>query len=316
MLRDIRAGNIYVNRKITGARVGVEPFGGFQLSGTGPKTGSPDYLTAFMSRTAGYAPDLTSISHTEIDYPRFDDRVQPWLATTTQRRDSLQRSINLLKTEFYRDLLRAMSDCYELSSPESETLARQLIEVASNIVDSANELIEAEPTISLPGQKNYLNWETPRGKGFVVTDDSTPMSLFVGMVFGPLLAGNGLILAPSAKSRTVSKVLLKCLHRAGIPRTVLDEAPLGGVEIAEALASQMFNFAVTSMSLEQTRQIYRRLGETREVEGQHWVKALISMPDGPQPGEPGFVRLFALPKTISIRTLRHGADLELPQVKG
>ena len=40
----IRAGNIYVNRNMIGAVVGVQPFGGEGLSGTGPKAGGPHYL--------------------------------------------------------------------------------------------------------------------------------------------------------------------------------------------------------------------------------------------------------------------------------
>jgi RHH-type proline utilization regulon transcriptional repressor/proline dehydrogenase/delta 1-pyrroline-5-carboxylate dehydrogenase len=43
----MEVGNIYVNRGITGARVGIEPFGGFKLSGTGPKAGGVDYVSAF-----------------------------------------------------------------------------------------------------------------------------------------------------------------------------------------------------------------------------------------------------------------------------
>ncbi|MBI3042732.1 MAG: L-glutamate gamma-semialdehyde dehydrogenase [Betaproteobacteria bacterium] len=42
-----RVGNVYVNRSMTGAVVGVQPFGGEGLSGTGPKAGGPYYLTRF-----------------------------------------------------------------------------------------------------------------------------------------------------------------------------------------------------------------------------------------------------------------------------
>jgi RHH-type proline utilization regulon transcriptional repressor/proline dehydrogenase/delta 1-pyrroline-5-carboxylate dehydrogenase len=45
----IRAGNVYVNKGVTGAVVGVQPFGGRGLSGTGPKAGGPQYLRAFAS---------------------------------------------------------------------------------------------------------------------------------------------------------------------------------------------------------------------------------------------------------------------------
>jgi hypothetical protein len=41
------------------------------------------------------------------------------------------------------------------------------------------------------------------------------------------------------------------------------------------------------------------------------LKALLSPLDGAQPGEAGFLRRFALPKVVAIRTLRHGADLAL-----
>jgi RHH-type proline utilization regulon transcriptional repressor/proline dehydrogenase/delta 1-pyrroline-5-carboxylate dehydrogenase len=45
---ELRAGNLYINRGITGAVVGRQPFGGFGLSGVGSKAGGPDYLFQFV----------------------------------------------------------------------------------------------------------------------------------------------------------------------------------------------------------------------------------------------------------------------------
>jgi RHH-type proline utilization regulon transcriptional repressor/proline dehydrogenase/delta 1-pyrroline-5-carboxylate dehydrogenase len=45
----LSTGNIYVNRSMIGAVVGVQPFGGHGLSGTGPKAGGPDYLRRFAT---------------------------------------------------------------------------------------------------------------------------------------------------------------------------------------------------------------------------------------------------------------------------
>lgn len=45
----IKAGNIYINRSMIGATVGVQPFGGQGLSGTGPKAGGPRYLHRFAT---------------------------------------------------------------------------------------------------------------------------------------------------------------------------------------------------------------------------------------------------------------------------
>lgn len=49
LTRRMRTGNIYVNRSMIGAVVGVQPFGGHGLSGTGPKAGGPHYLPRFAT---------------------------------------------------------------------------------------------------------------------------------------------------------------------------------------------------------------------------------------------------------------------------
>jgi 1-pyrroline-5-carboxylate dehydrogenase len=45
--RDFHVGNLYINRKCTGAMVGAHPFGGFNMSGTDSKAGGADYLYLF-----------------------------------------------------------------------------------------------------------------------------------------------------------------------------------------------------------------------------------------------------------------------------
>ncbi|WP_370263530.1 L-glutamate gamma-semialdehyde dehydrogenase [Limnobacter sp.] len=49
-VKQSNAGNIYVNRNMVGAVVGVQPFGGHGLSGTGPKAGGPQYLLALLQQ--------------------------------------------------------------------------------------------------------------------------------------------------------------------------------------------------------------------------------------------------------------------------
>jgi RHH-type transcriptional regulator, proline utilization regulon repressor / proline dehydrogenase / delta 1-pyrroline-5-carboxylate dehydrogenase len=64
--RDFRVGNLYINRGITGALVGRQPFGGFAMSGVGSKAGGHDYLLQFVEPRAscentmrrGFAPEL------------------------------------------------------------------------------------------------------------------------------------------------------------------------------------------------------------------------------------------------------------------
>jgi RHH-type proline utilization regulon transcriptional repressor/proline dehydrogenase/delta 1-pyrroline-5-carboxylate dehydrogenase len=73
--REFRVGNLYINRKITGALVARQPFGGFKLSGIGSKAGGPDYLLQFLQPRAitentmrrGFAPATPSLTAREGD---------------------------------------------------------------------------------------------------------------------------------------------------------------------------------------------------------------------------------------------------------
>jgi len=66
-----RVGNVYINRNMIGAVVGVQPFGGQALSGTGPKAGGPHYLQRFCTEqtisinTAAIGGDATLLSPRE-----------------------------------------------------------------------------------------------------------------------------------------------------------------------------------------------------------------------------------------------------------
>ena len=67
MKENLEAGNIYINRNITGAMVNRHPFGGIKLSGVGSKTGGKDYLLQFLepicitenSTRRGFAPQAS-----------------------------------------------------------------------------------------------------------------------------------------------------------------------------------------------------------------------------------------------------------------
>ena len=50
--QELHVGNLYLNRKSTGAMMGVHPFGGFNMSGTDSKAGGPDYLLFFLQGKA------------------------------------------------------------------------------------------------------------------------------------------------------------------------------------------------------------------------------------------------------------------------
>jgi RHH-type transcriptional regulator, proline utilization regulon repressor / proline dehydrogenase / delta 1-pyrroline-5-carboxylate dehydrogenase len=76
VLRRIEGGNIYINRNIIGATVGVQPFGGSGLSGTGPKAGGPRYLRLLLQN-----PPPTAAHSSQADSPVLGQFIA-WLRQT------------------------------------------------------------------------------------------------------------------------------------------------------------------------------------------------------------------------------------------
>ncbi len=284
MIKACRAGNIYINRGITGARVGIEPFGGFQMSGTGPKTGWEDYIFAFLSRRGGFREGNTNTNGLARPDAAAAERtfrgIVVWDKPTRERIKTLTTAAKIL----------------------GNSLAKQ-------VLASAPEIIERQPTVTVPGQKNFLTLDTPLGVGLVAVDKGANLSNLPAMVFAALMAGNGVTVVPNKEAEQEAKTLVWTLHKAGVPGSVVG---ICGPDIAlESLGGECIHFAAVDLDIGKTHALNRVMGITDEDSGQRWLKKLITLAEGPRPGEPGFVRRFAHPKVVAIKTLRHGADLEL-----
>ena len=119
----IESGNVYVNRNIVGAVVGVQPFGGHGLSGTGPKAGGSFYLQRLSRLKEWTAPTLSKIG--QVD------------------EDALKRLETLL---------------HGLPLPQSEKMAA----AASLGQSRVRTLRKAESVLAGPtGERNVLSWRAP-----------------------------------------------------------------------------------------------------------------------------------------------------------
>ena len=140
-----RIGNIYVNRNQIGAVVGVQPFGGECLSGTGPKAGGPHYLSALTKRARPQADTGIKI----IDKPLSDD---------------LDRTLDL-----------ALGDCTEWSNARNksevfENAAATLTGDQRDCLRQASAIFQKHfaDSIELPGPTGESNTLKLRGRGLVL----------------------------------------------------------------------------------------------------------------------------------------------------
>ena len=294
------AGNVYVNRPITGARVGVEPFGGRRLSGTGPQAGGPEYLWAFVSRSAGFRKDGVLPEGTTCIAP---NSLRPWATSAEHRAAILQNALARLDIEQADDQSwpGSPSPTYQKSTDS---------ELALRLLERIGEITDPEPTVPLPGQDTETRWDTPRGCGVVIIDQGATTSYLLALIVGTLLAGNGITIWPNRERRRLVERLLHNWYEAGVPATAATLAP-AELDLAATIALPAITFAAVDAGVDAGRKVYRMLAGSSATPDCPHLKALISVTDGPSPEQPGFLRRFALPKTIAVRTRHLGAELDL-----
>lgn len=107
-----RVGNTYVNRNQIGAIVGVQPFGGQRLSGTGPKAGGPHYLHRFVSETGeGGASNnwgALKLEDTCVDQKSLQaigsSELRAWDAATTDRAEIIEDVADVLEDKGFEGI--------------------------------------------------------------------------------------------------------------------------------------------------------------------------------------------------------------------
>jgi RHH-type proline utilization regulon transcriptional repressor/proline dehydrogenase/delta 1-pyrroline-5-carboxylate dehydrogenase len=277
----IQAGTVYVNRGTTGARVGVEPFGGMKFSGTGPKAGGPDYLWAFVRRidaradTSEDAIDLTA----GTSPPELDTLAPSWDAPLAQRLEAVERAAVLLGNNGHPDaaLLFAATQA------------------------ARREFGRPVPTVQAAGQHTTLTYDVPRGR--CLLHATGPQAAW--WLGAALLAGNAVGILDAATLATA----LAALRLGGVPVEASLALPGGVPALLAAADTATVDFVATDGGPSLARALTALLGPT--LDGARGLRPLLSPFDGPQPVEPGFLHRFAWPRVIAIRTLRHGADLAL-----
>jgi RHH-type proline utilization regulon transcriptional repressor/proline dehydrogenase/delta 1-pyrroline-5-carboxylate dehydrogenase len=217
-----RIGNVYVNRNIIGAVVGVQPFGGEGLSGTGPKAGGPSYLRRFAAveaTQAAAAPLVAAAAgHAPAVAPAFAELQQgltAWSATSLARRAAALR--------------RAAAGL----GAESAALVTALAAAAEQ---------DLAP-LALPGPTGESNELRRHARGvFLVLGAGAGEADLAAALAAPLLAGNSVALLADAAGEALARRLqaelpLGVLRLGGAQDSLgcwLAPAGLAGVVLARA----------------------------------------------------------------------------------
>ncbi|MEO0832953.1 MAG: bifunctional proline dehydrogenase/L-glutamate gamma-semialdehyde dehydrogenase PutA [Pseudomonadota bacterium] len=269
-----RVGNLYVNRNQIGAVVGVQPFGGERLSGTGPKAGGPHYLRALTIRSA---PPSDAHEKNNLTFAAAP--------MTTVEREALAA----LDTAFTRwhglDQVDALlADAAIFADVPASILAKAR--------QDREALFGAVTTLPGPtGESNTLRLK-PRGVILCLGHD-TEHHLF--SIMTALAAGNCVLAGQSPRTDALAKRLEKGLQARRLPtimRTLCMATLTETLLLAPAIAAVAYDGNAKT----------QKLIRTALARAQGAVRPVISA------NEP---TSFAVERTLTINTTAAGGDVRL-----
>ena len=298
-----KVGNVYVNRNMVGAVVGVQPFGGRGLSGTGPKAGGPDYLARLVApkgesgmigpmadAPARVRSGVLSVQLNEL-LNRLAGRQEAWAAQPAVQRTSLIR-------QFAGIAAVKAGQCSGLDD-------RQLSAIVSRCGQLAHraERMLVEPEV-MPGPTGELNLLRRESRGVLLCLHCEPFSAleWATQIVAALVSGNSAVTTVDQKSRALAEAVIGWFREAGVPADVLAPALTPKVGELQALHQDPRVRGVIINHGRKQVQASARLLAQREGE----IVPLIA-----ETFTPLYLIRFLTEKTITIDTTASGGNASL-----
>lgn len=300
LLRFLRAGNLYINRPNTGARVAIEPFGGFKLSGTGPKAGGSDYLLQFHF----------PLSHLEVSTHKGQ-----WVPSSGYKllvpKPSLIGIPGRLSrfASFSSDFMNQ----YELfmgtiNEKEKASLTEFISWIKENL---AEYLTSKHMNHIIPGQLSYNDKSLVKEAGLFVMVSSAPSFKSICYLMGALSLGSGISVACTTQEAYATwKGILDLAWKAGFSKSNLDISLVSSLDVTQLLEESGYSFVYAGHYYNYHDELYRHMLDGQSL--QKNMRLILSENDGQLLLTPASVLdLFVWIRSVAVNTMRHGAPLEL-----
>lgn len=296
----MECGNIYVNRSITGARVAIEPFGGFKLSGTGPKAGGKSYLRALSLLAHGQPQDelIGNIGSEQEGSDYQFDLARPSGLATGARGERLY------------SLIEELHHKYEVYFHKVEGANKELLENFQRWVNNnfLTFMTKQHENRKIPGQISFNDFSLHQEHAVLVASLKRPELITMIQVLSAMGVGVGVtVLARSRESYLWWMTFRDMAHSKGFSYENFEVyyPSLQGLKrtLSDGLVSTLIIDAKADEIL---------FCQGFEIEEQKRVRSLLSPLDSvPAEDFKGHFEHYIWPRAFAINTMRHGAPLEL-----
>ena len=300
LLQFLRAGNLYVNRPNTGARVAIEPFGGFKLSGTGPKAGGSDYLLQFHFPLNHLEPQaietkMASSSGYKLIVPK------PSLIGISGR---LAR-FHSFSSEFLNQYELFMGSINEREKSE-------LSHFMNWVNENLNQYLTGKHLNHvIPGQLSYNDKSMVKESGLFVMVSAHPTYKSISYLMGALALGSGISVACVSEEAYIRwKGILDLAWKSGFSKANIDISLVSPNDVKELLACPEYSYVYAGQYETCHSELYQNMLEGSALKSH--IRMILSEFDGQLLLNPSAVLdVFIWARSIAVNTMRHGAPLEL-----
>ncbi|WP_299071845.1 bifunctional proline dehydrogenase/L-glutamate gamma-semialdehyde dehydrogenase PutA [uncultured Paraglaciecola sp.] len=221
------AGNVYVNRNMIGAVVGVQPFGGRGLSGTGPKAGGPNYLPRLMLEKSTPRPFTEKDLNTDTALQGNQEAVQQaskFMFQATEVKEKWQGTDLNTRVSLVRQLLAAIAKV-EMVDELADDLNSTLAAARSQLISIEKRLKKPRILPGPTGESNVLYLE-PRGIILCFADKNVTFEYWALSIVTALATGNVVISVVSELFYAEALAFREQFIATGAPEGALQVAKL------------------------------------------------------------------------------------------
>ncbi|NVJ62443.1 MAG: bifunctional proline dehydrogenase/L-glutamate gamma-semialdehyde dehydrogenase PutA [Gammaproteobacteria bacterium] len=222
-----RAGNVYINRNMIGAIVGVQPFGGRGLSGTGPKAGGPNYLPRLLKEKATpkevFHDDVTSDSAMDSDEKAQNEATELMNGAVNVQKQWRLTDLND-RISAVRQLLAKIATV-DIVDELADDLNRTLANARSQLTFIERKLKKPVQLPGPTGESNKLYYE-PRGILLCFADKDVTFDYWALSIVSALATGNTVVSVVSDVFYEEALAFRDKFISTGAPENVLQVARL------------------------------------------------------------------------------------------
>lgn len=294
-LKYLHAGNLYINRSNTGARVGIEPFGGFKLSGTGPKAGGSHYVDAFTLK-----PDLFKQYESAILNDYGSDYLYQ-IPKTSKRNPSFRRDKVI---DIINDLL--IDPLYIFNELDTEFNAK-LISLKKWFETKFEEsYLLNQKNVTIPGQISVNRYDIPGGPVCFILENTKPSVSSIIHLLICLSLGDGIVLlCTNNQSYQIWHRIYKLIRGHGISNYNIDVYHVSKDVLDSALKDPEFEYYFFDTDLNNLEFFQKQIADNYPL-AKYFPKLYHSYTDL---NFSEILRSYALERSLAINIMKHGAPL-------